>query len=686
MKAKDLFFLVGLLSCFTATRILAQINVGVSNTPSVVNAYYPISAISGNVVTVGTGTGISHTLAIGDKVLLVQMTGNTAVNGGKFEYRTVTAVSGSDINLDGITRTYTTSEKVQLVWIPYDPIGITIIANILAKPWDGSTGGIVGVLTDGTLTMNGSILADGAGFRGLLSVNDLTLIEANYIFGEGVYGGGGGGGYIFEGAGGGGGYGISTGATGQGGTGGGIPASASGGGFNNGINSGVNGGGGGSYGNYNNTGGNINGGFESISSLFPVAGGGCGGGGGVGGGGGGGSAGPHGGGGGGGASISRAGCGGIGADNPLNIGGIGAINGGGWTNGTYVGGGGGFSGGGGGGGGGAYNGGGGGSGYGGILQYFGGEGGGFVPTSGYHTFFSCDASGNCSDPRIWMAGGAQNGIDGGGIVMIKANQIITNGQVITANGEDGTSENIINFSSSFYAYGGGGGGLIVINANQITGTLALCAKGGNGVQGLSDNLHGWGSSGGGGNGVIWVNNPLGGVSSNINATATPPVVTNMSFCTDGGLGGTQAPNPKSATFSGGGGCGGGGVIQVNPNAVIFGPTSTCSISLTANAGTCNTSNNQYTLTGNLTITNAPTSGTLTVSVSGGGSVSYPVSSLPATYSITGLNADGVSHTVTATFSDDTSCTNTATFTAPIACGSNPCPSPNCGSLSVQKNN
>ncbi|MFN8338638.1 MAG: hypothetical protein U0T36_06430 [Saprospiraceae bacterium] len=60
-----------------------------SNTPSVVNAYYPISAISGNVVTVGTGTGISHTLAIGDKVLLVQMTGNTAVNGGKFEYRTV---------------------------------------------------------------------------------------------------------------------------------------------------------------------------------------------------------------------------------------------------------------------------------------------------------------------------------------------------------------------------------------------------------------------------------------------------------------------------------------------------------------------------------------------------------------------------------------------------------------------
>ena len=78
----------------------------------------------------------------------------------------------------------------------------------------------------------------------------------------------------------------------------------------------------------------------------------------------------------------------------------------------------------GGGGGGAYNGGGGGSGYGGILQYFGGEGGGFVPTSGYHTFFSCDASGNCSDPRIWMAGGAQNGIDGGGIVMIKANQII----------------------------------------------------------------------------------------------------------------------------------------------------------------------------------------------------------------------------------------------------------------------
>ncbi|MFN8338635.1 MAG: hypothetical protein U0T36_06415 [Saprospiraceae bacterium] len=75
---------------------------------------------------------------------------------------------------------------------------------------------------------------------------------------------------------------------------------------------------------------------------------------------------------------------------------------------------------------------------------------------------------------------------------------------------------------------------------------------------------------------------------------------------------------------------------------------------------------------------------MTVSVSGGGSVSYPVSSLPATYSITGLNADGVSHTVTATFSDDASCTNTAIYTAPIACGSNPCPNPNCVPVTVQK--
>jgi hypothetical protein len=94
-------------SSFGGGGAFAQLNVGTAGTPSVVNAYYPVSAITGNVVTVGTGTGIAHTLAVNDRVLLVQMAGKTDQNGGKFEYRKVTAVSGTSITLDGITRAYT---------------------------------------------------------------------------------------------------------------------------------------------------------------------------------------------------------------------------------------------------------------------------------------------------------------------------------------------------------------------------------------------------------------------------------------------------------------------------------------------------------------------------------------------------------------------------------------------------
>ena len=109
----------------------------------------------------------------------------------------------------------------------------------------------------------------------------------------------------------------------------------------------------------------------------------------------------------------------------------------------------------------------------------------------------------------------------------------------------------------------------------------------------------------------------------------------------------------------------------------FSPT--CSIStVTATPGNCNSSNNQYTLTGTITFANAPTTGTLTVSVSGGGSQVFnaPFTS-PQNYSISGLTSDGLSHTVTAVFSDDAACTANTTYTAPASCTNNPitCPGP-----------
>jgi len=97
----------------------------------------------------------------------------------------------------------------------------------------------------------------------------------------------------------------------------------------------------------------------------------------------------------------------------------------------------------------------------------------------------------------------------------------------------------------------------------------------------------------------------------------------------------------------------------------------CSITTTATPGACES--NTYTLTGNLTFSNAPATGTLTVNVAGGGSQVFnaPFTS-PQAYSIAGLAADGASHTVTAVFSADANCTDSETYTAPASCSTPPC--------------
>jgi len=111
---------------------------------------------------------------------------------------------------------------------------------------------------------------------------------------------------------------------------------------------------------------------------------------------------------------------------------------------------------------------------------------------------------------------------------------------------------------------------------------------------------------------------------------------------------------------------------------------TCSSTVTAIPGTCNSATNQYTLTGTVTFSNPPSTGTLTVQIAGGGSQVFnaPFTS-PQSYSIAGQTSDGVNHTVTATFSADGTCTSNTTYTAPASCSG--CPPIQCGSTTVQKN-
>jgi hypothetical protein len=460
----------------------------------VVNTYQKVSAVSGSTITLtGAASGATHTFAAGDKVLLVQMTGLTSANGGKFEYVTLAAgtTATSLVTTTPIARAYTpATEKVQVVWIPYNATSITVPAGgIAAKKWNGTTGGIVSVLTPGTLTLNGTINADGAGFR--------YADGTNTINGTDIYYGGGAGTDVFGGGGGGGGYGSPGVAGGLSPSGGTTPS----------------------------TNGTLNGGYPAVVLNYG------GGGGGVGGAGSGGSGGPHSGGGGGGAGYGGGADGGAGGDSyaPDGIGGTGSAGGIGDTNGTqgtfnytasggnnYSGGGGGAN---------QYVGGGVGGGITGTPGLsgsngglggtsFGGKGGGTTAAT-FNQYQYCDGSFNCPDACIWMAGGGQNATQGAGIVMVSANTVVANGKTISANGDVGTP--VYPYPQALSA---GGDGLVIVNTQNITaGPLTICAKGGEG--GKAENYDGTHGGGAGGGGLVWVQDPLGGVGRN-NANGTPP--------------------------------------------------------------------------------------------------------------------------------------------------------------------
>lgn len=104
------------------------------------------------------------------------------------------------------------------------------------------------------------------------------------------------------------------------------------------------------------------------------------------------------------------------------------------------------------------------------------------------------------------------------------------------------------------------------------------------------------------------------------------------------------------------------------------PSPNCQLSMTFNTSNCNAQSNTYTLSGTLNFVNPPATGTLTVSVSGGGSQSFtaPFTS-PLNYSIGSLFANGMLISVIASFSDDTNCVGLGNYQAPVSCFVNNCP-------------
>lgn len=97
----------------------------------------------------------------------------------------------------------------------------------------------------------------------------------------------------------------------------------------------------------------------------------------------------------------------------------------------------------------------------------------------------------------------------------------------------------------------------------------------------------------------------------------------------------------------------------------------CSMNgITAVPGACTSPNNLFDITGVVSYTNPPTSGTLTISNSCSSAtqvINAPFNATSASYTLTGLPANGAACTVSAVFSANPTCTFTQSFTTPPPC-------------------
>jgi gliding motility-associated-like protein len=154
--------------------------------PGVVNHYLEVKSVMSDQVLVASGPELSY-FHPGDKVLLIQMTGSTMQtntgfltnpNGkykedwrsaGYYEILQVDEViTGTDnyiVFTDDHLNDYEPGERIQLVRL-VEGDNVTVTANVTAKPWDGSTGGIIAIIGMDSVKLNANLDASGLGFRG----------------------------------------------------------------------------------------------------------------------------------------------------------------------------------------------------------------------------------------------------------------------------------------------------------------------------------------------------------------------------------------------------------------------------------------------------------------------------------------------------------------------------------------
>lgn len=167
-----------LLTVITAALIAFSIN-GQTNISGIINRYEKVVLVDfcNNNAVVESAVGYS----VGEKVMLIQMAGatidqtNTSAFGsitdynlaGNYEILTIANISFNIITFEETMERYydAISGKVQLVDIPeYDDVNI--VGEVNALEWNGSKGGVVAFIANGTVTFNEDIDVVGMGFYG----------------------------------------------------------------------------------------------------------------------------------------------------------------------------------------------------------------------------------------------------------------------------------------------------------------------------------------------------------------------------------------------------------------------------------------------------------------------------------------------------------------------------------------
>jgi hypothetical protein len=150
------------------------LTVSIANT--VINSYARMTSTvtQGNTfINITTTTGFS----VGDLVMIWQWgrTGASAAGLGQWEFARINSLTATRLNFGNRLYKSFLPGATQVIKVPeYSSVTVNAGASLVARSWDGSTGGILVFLCQGNIVNNGSINADGAGLRGGIYVRDAS--------------------------------------------------------------------------------------------------------------------------------------------------------------------------------------------------------------------------------------------------------------------------------------------------------------------------------------------------------------------------------------------------------------------------------------------------------------------------------------------------------------------------------